>query len=195
MNSLPELDQDTARGERLIGIKVARPGTSGWLTDAMVLPAGQPVPRERLTAPRAAPQIVFQLGSKLAGPGVTAADALAAVAAVRCGIEVTGATADNASSCCFAIGPLARPPDTVDLALEACLLDVDGQVVDSATGAAVCGHPAEALALAANDMARHGLAIQPGWIVLTGAMTDAVPIPPGTAVAAHFTTLGSVFLS
>jgi 2-oxo-3-hexenedioate decarboxylase len=228
----PELDLDTAyaiqdealrmrldRGERLVGIKVDQPGISGWLTDAMLVPVGGTrVPREGLIRPRATPQLVFQLASKLAGPGVTAAGALAAVAAVYCGLEVAdsrfggsaaaaGAAngaggpatadviADNASCCRFVTGPVARPPDAVDLTLEACLLDVGGQVVDSATGAAVHGHPAEALAFAANDLARRGLAIQPGWIVLTGAMTDAVPCPAGTAVAAHFTTLGSVFLS
>jgi 2-oxo-3-hexenedioate decarboxylase len=82
----------------------------------------------------------------------------------------------------------------LDLALEACLVEVDGQITDSATGAAVQGHPAEALALAANDLARRGHAIEPGWIVLTGGMTDAVPVPPGAKVAIHFTRLGSVQL-
>jgi 2-oxo-3-hexenedioate decarboxylase len=219
----PELDPDTgyaiqdemlrlriARGERLIGIKLGQPGVTapltGWLTDAMLRPAGAPVPRDGLIRPHAQPQIVFQAGSALAGPGVTAAAALAAVTAVRCGIEVTDsrlagsgaladAIADNAAACCFATGPVTRPPDAVDLSLEACLLDLGGQVVDSATGAAVHGHPAEALAFAANDLARRGLAIQPGWVVLTGGMTDAVPCPAGTAVAAHFTTLGSVFVA
>ena len=67
-------------------------------------------------------------------------------------------------------------------------------MVDSATGAAVQGHPAEALALAANDLGRRGLAIEPGWIVLTGGMTDAVAVPAGAVLAAHFTHLGSLFL-
>ena len=60
------------------------------------------------------------------------------------------------------------------------LVEVDGAVVDSATGAAVHGHPAEALALAANELAARGLAIEAGWIVLTGGMTDAVFAPPGS---------------
>ena len=55
-------------------------------------------------------------------------------------------------------------------------------------------NPAEALALAANDLGRRGLAIEPGWIVLTGGMTDAVAVPPGAVLAAHFTHLGSLFL-
>jgi 2-oxo-3-hexenedioate decarboxylase len=89
--------------------------------------------------------------------------------------------ADNASSGYFVTGPKAVPPASLDLGLEACLLELNGQVVDSATGAAVQGHPAEALALAANELGRRGLAIEPGWNVLTGGMTDAIAVPAGVA--------------
>lgn len=228
----PELDLTTAyaiqdealrlrqlNGERLVGVKlgltsrakqqrmnVASPLTA-WLTDAMVLPAGAPVPHAAMIHPRAEPEIVFVMKDRLVGPGVTAATALDAVSTVWCGIEVIDSryrdfrftlpdvVADNASSGAFVTGPVGLAPRELDLAMEACLLTVDGSVVHSATGAAVQGHPAEALALAANDLARRGRAIEPGWIVLTGGMTDAVPIGPGATVAAHFTNLGSVVLS
>jgi len=39
------------------------------------------------------------------------------------------------------------------------------------------------------------VAIEAGWIVLTGGMTDAVFAPPGSSTALHFTNLGSVFLN
>jgi 2-oxo-3-hexenedioate decarboxylase len=207
-----------ARGEHLIGVKLGltsrakqqRMGITSpltaWLTDAMALPGGAPVPRERLIHPRAEPEIAFLMGARLAGPGVTGATALAAVTSVYGGLEVIDSryrdfrftlpdvVADNASSGCFVTGPVAMPPASLDLSLEACLLELNGQVADSATGAAVQGHPAEALALAANDLGRRGLAVEPGWIVLTGGMTDAVPVPPGAVLAAHFTHLGSVYL-
>jgi 2-oxo-3-hexenedioate decarboxylase len=175
-----------------------------WLTDAMVLPTGAPVPRDALIHPRAEPEIVFVMGRRLAGPGVTAAGAMRAVEAVLGGIEIidsrykdfrfalTDVVADNASSGAFVTGSRQVDPATVDLALEAVLVEVDGKVVDSATGSAVQGHPGEALALAANVLARRGLAIEPGWLVLTGGMTDAVAVEPGAKVAAHFTSLGSV---
>jgi len=150
---------------------------------------------------------VFLMGARLTGPGVTAATALAAVDSVYGGLEIIDSryrdfrftlpdvVADNASSGCFATGPVGVSPRALDLGLEACLLELNGQVVDSATGAAVQGHPAEALARAANDLGQRGLAIEPGWLVLTGGMTDAVAVPPGTVLAAHFTHLGSLFLS
>jgi 2-oxo-3-hexenedioate decarboxylase len=208
-----------ARGEKLIGVKlgltsrakqrrmnVASPLVA-WLTDAMILPAGEPVPQDMLIHPRVEPEIVFVMKSRLAGPGVTAAQALTAVEAVYAGAEVidsryrdfrftlTDVIADNASSGAFILGPIARGPYDVDLALEAVLVEVDGKVVDSATGAAVQNHPAEALALAANDLGRRGKSIEAGQIVLTGGMTDALPAGPGSRTAFHFTTLGSIFIS
>ena len=226
----PDLDVDTAyaiqdealrqrraRGETLIGVKLGltsrakqqRMGIDSpllaWLTDAMVLPAGVPVPS--LIHPRAEPELVFVMGRRLSGPGVTAATALAAVDRVYGGIEIIDsrfadyrftlpdAVADNGSSAYFGLGPVGLPPASLDLSLEAALLEVDGQIVDTATGAAVQGHPAEALALAANTLATRGLALEPGWLVLTGGMTDAVPLRPGSRVAAHFSHLGSVTLS
>lgn len=204
------------RGEKLIGIKLGltsrakqqRMGVEtpfvAWLTDAMVLPAGDPVPQNSLIHPRIEPELVFVMGERLEGPGVTAAQALAAVDHVLGGAEVIDSRytdfkfaagdviADNASSGAFVTGPVALPPSEVDLSLEAVLVEVDGEVVDSATGAAVQGHPAEALALAANDLATRGHAIEPGWIVLTGGMTDAYFATPGTSLSLHFSSLGSV---
>ncbi len=228
----PELDLQTAYavqdevlrrkladGQSVVGVKLGLTSRAkqqrmnvhapltGWLTDAMVLPAGVPVPQGELIHPRAEPEIVFVMGAPLEGPGVTAATAMSAVESVYAGVEIIDSryrdfrftladvVADNASSARFTVGSVGRRPMDLDLAMEACLLEVDGVVVDSATGAAVQGHPAEALALAANDLARRGLRIEAGWLVLTGGMTDAVFTLPGSSVTAHFTNLGSVVVA
>lgn len=227
----PALDLDTAyrvqdeiiarkirSGQGIVGVKLGltsrakqqRMGIdaplTAWLTDQMAMPIGTPLVTGELIHPRVEPEIVFVLGERLAGPGVTAARAMEAVSHVYAGLEVIDSrytdfrftlpdvVADNASSARFVVGGVARRPDELDLGLEACLLEVDGEVVDSATGAAVQGHPAEALALAANALAKRRVALEPGWIVLTGGMTDAVFAEPGGQVSAHFTNLGSVTL-
>ena len=160
-----------ARGERLIGVKLGLTSKAkqqrmnvdsplvAWLTDAMVLPAGEPVPQDKLIHPRVEPEIVFVMGARLEGPGVTAAQALTAVEAVYAGVEVidsryrdfrftlTDVIADNSSSGAFVLGPIACSPFDIDLALEAVLVEVNGKVVDSATGAAVQNHPAETVAV------------------------------------------------
>lgn len=205
------------RGERLVGVKlgltsIAKQRTMridrplvAWLTDAMAMAPGTSI-GQGLIHPRAEPEIVVILGNRLEGPGVTAAEALEAVSTVYAGIEIIDSrfadfrftlpdvVADNASAARFLLGPIGVTPHELDLSLEACLLHVDGEAVDSATGAAVQGHPAQALAFAANTLAERGLALEAGWIVLTGGMTDAVPMPPGTTFTAEFTHLGTVVL-
>lgn len=227
----PELDVDTgyriqdetlrrrlARGESLVGVKLGltskakqeRMGVDqplvAWLTDAMVLQPGDPVPQGALIHPRVEPEIVFVMRERLEGPGVTAEQALAAVGEVLAGAEVIDSryrnfrftaadvVADNASSGAYVVAPTGLAPTDLDLVAEEVLVEVDGEVVDKATGAAVLGHPAEALALAVNELARRGLAIEAGWTVLTGGMTDAVVAAPGTTVTCRFATLGPVEL-
>ena len=227
----PELDVETgyriqdetlrrrlARGEKLTGLKLGltskpkqvRMGVDtpfvAWLTDAMELQPGDPVPQDLLIHPRIEPEVVFVMAERLEGPGVTAAQALAAVGRVYAGAEVIDSrfknfkflagdvVADNASSGAYVVSANGFEPGQLDLIAEPVELVVDGEVVDSATGAAVLGDPAEALALGANELAKRGLAVEAGWIVLTGGLTDAVFANRGSTVACRFGTLGEVEL-
>lgn len=228
----PELDLDTAyrvqkrliekkveAGEKVVGVKLGltsrakqeRMGITSpltaVLTDGYVLEADVPIPLAELIHPRVEPEIVFVMGKRLEGPGVTAATALDAVESVHAGLEIIDSryvdfkftlpdvVADNASSARFLVGGKALSPKNLNLALEACVLTVNGTVVASATGAAVQGHPAEALALAANALAARGEAIEAGQLVLTGGLTDAVFVHAGDQIGAEFTSLGSVFVT
>jgi 2-oxo-3-hexenedioate decarboxylase len=205
-----------AEGHTVTGVKLGltsrakqqRMGISSPLTavitDGMVLGAGVPVPLDELIHPRIEPEIVFVMGRELKGPGVTAAAAMAAVETVHAGFEVIDSRfkdfkftlpdviADNASSARYIVSARGFDPQGLDLALEAVLVRVNGSVVDTATGAAVQGHPGEALALAANSLAERGLSIPPGALVLTGGLTDAVFVNPGDQISAEFTTLGTI---
>lgn len=209
------LAKKIAAGERLVGVKLGltshakqqRMGVdvplTAWLTDAMVLETGAPIPMGELIHPRFEPEIVLVLGERLSGPGVTTARALAAVESVHAGIEILDSrftdwrftlpdtVADNSSASRFILGDKGFAPEDLDLVLEACLLQVGGEVVGSATGAAV-GHPAEALATVANSLAERGIAMEPGWVVLTGGLIDPAPVEPGRQIVAEFTHLGSV---
>jgi 2-oxo-3-hexenedioate decarboxylase len=206
-----------ARGEAITGVKLGltskakqeRMGVDtplvAWLTDAMALEPGQPVPQDALIHPRIEPEIVFVMKDRLEGPGVTAEQALAAVGEVVAGAEVIDSRyqdfrftaadviADNASSGAYVLGEKRAAPG-MDLPGEGVEVVVDGEVVFTATGADVLGNPAAALALAVNDLATRGLAVEPGWIVLTGGMSDAVPATPGSTVECRFSTLGTVTL-
>ena len=69
---------------------------------------------------------------------------------MACRPDAPDVVADNASSSRFLVGATGIDPTGLDLELEAAVLRLNGEVVDTATGAAVQGHPGEALALAAN---------------------------------------------
>jgi 2-oxo-3-hexenedioate decarboxylase len=213
------LRRRTAEGRRVTGVKLgltSRPKQermgidsplTAWLTDDMPLDEGAPLVVDELIHPRVEPEIVFVLGERLSGPGVTAETAMNAVARVGVGLEAIDSryldfkfrlpdvVADNASSARYVVGGSWHEADAFDLAAEECVLEVDGETVDTATGAAVQGHPAEALALAANTLARRGIALEPGWLVLTGGLTDAVFAQPGSTVRARFADLGTVALT
>lgn len=209
------IERKLQAGERLVGAKLGLTSAAkqrrmgidapltAWLTDAMVVPEAS-VRLSELIHPRVEPEIVFILGEDLAGPGITPERALAAVAKVAAGYEVIDSrytdfkfalpdvVADNASSARFGISSELFDPADVDLIAEEAVLRINGEEVDRATGAAVQGNPAAALALAANDLGRRGKTLKAGWIVLTGGMTDAVFLHPGDTVSVDFATLGSV---
>lgn len=205
-----------ARGERVIGAKLGLTSAAkqrtmqvdqplyGWLTDAMHLPLGEPVPRARLIHPRVEPEIAFVLGRELRGPA-TVADVLAATEGVCVALEVIDSryagfrfrlpdvVADNASAAAFVLGGTLRAPSQLDdLRTLGCVLTRDGEVVATAAGAAVLGHPAAAVAWLATRLAARGESLPAGSLVLSGALTDAVPIGDGTTVCAEVEGLGSV---
>ncbi|MGF6887086.1 2-oxo-3-hexenedioate decarboxylase [Nocardia sp. GAS34] len=210
------LDRRLRAGQRITGIKLGLTSEAkqrsmgvdtpltGWLTDTMLLSAGAPLPLDRFIHPRAEPEIVLIMGSRLAGPGVTAKSALAAVAEVRAGIEIIDSRytdfrftladviADNASSAGYYLGATAVAPAEIDIVVETGRLDIDNRTVGTASGAAILGNPAEALALAANALAEHGSSIEAGWAVLTGGLVDAAQLDAGMRLIAAFTRLGVI---
>ncbi len=203
------------RGEKLVGIKLGLTSkakqiqmkvgspTTAWLTDAMRVEEGL-LPAKAAAHPRVEPEIVVTMSKRLKGPGVKAADVTEALGEVRCGIEILDSryenfkftlqdvVSDNASSGRFVLGKTVIPASRIDLVNEECVLRIDGEQVATATGAAVMGHPAEAIAWAANFLAERGHAIEAGWIIMPGGMTDAYALKPGSEVVASFTHLGTV---
>ena len=213
-------DELTARriaaGERVVGaklgltspakqqqMKVAEP-VYGKLFSGGVHPSEAPVEIGSLIHPRVEPEIVLVIGERLAGPGVTVADVLAATEWVAAGMEVIDSryddfsftaadvVADNTSEAKVVLGPLLSRPDDLDLALIGLLLEVDGAQVATATGAATMGHPAQATAMLANFLGGRGEAIEAGWMIFTGGLTAAVPLQAGSHVTATFGHLGSI---
>jgi len=201
-------------GRRIVGFKVGLTSAAmrralgvdepdfGHLFDNMSVPDRAELPFQSLLQPRAEPEIAFVLSEPLAGPGVTATDVRVATLAVAPALEIIDSritewritladtVADNGSSGLFVLGP-QRPLTGLDLPSLHCELLLDGTVVDSGTGAAVLGDPAEAVAWLANELGRRGTTLSAGQVVLSGSCTAAYPIGAGQRIEARFDKLGS----
>jgi 2-keto-4-pentenoate hydratase len=176
----------------------------GVLLDDMFLDEGDVVPLDLFVQPRVVATIAFVLAADLAGPGVSVADALTAVAGVMPAIEIVDSriaswqvqvadtVADNASAGKVVLGGRITPATAVDLRLVGVLLQRNGVPIESAAGAAALGNPARCVEWLANELGSTGRGLRRGDIVLAGPLHRLVPVRAGDFYQAEFAHLGSV---
>mgnify|MGYP001325392924 FL=1 len=163
----------------------------GWLTDAMVYNEGQAIEAKTLIQPKAEGEIAFVLKKTLKGPGVSAADVLAATEGVMACFEIVDSriqdwkiniqdtVADNASCGVFVLGDRLVDVRDVDLATCGMILEKNGEIIATGAGAAALGHPANAVAWLANTLGAHGIALEAGEVVLSGSLAIMTPVQAG----------------
>ena len=206
-------------GMRIVGMKIAltsvdaqtRLGTDrpiwGWLTDTMEISNGAVIDAARGSCLRAEAELVFELGEDIVGPGITRRDVLDATAKIRPGIELPAraqraptSAADlirhNAMAQHFVLGDALADWHRVDLSLLGVVMEVNGEPASSGCPAVTLGHPADAIAAVANDLAcQESGALTAGQLVFIGGITPAVALLPAMTVEANFSHLGRVGLS
>jgi len=185
---------------------VDQPDYAPILSDWFV-PEGEAIPIDELIQPRAEAEIAFELARPLAGPGISAADVVAATAGLRPAIEVIDSRiedwrirfpdtiADMASSARVIVGERLTPADGLDLRRIGVALERNGKGIATGQGSAVLGDPAEAVAWAANALGALGVTLEVGHIVMPGALHPSVPASRGDTFRAIFDRLGSVSVS
>jgi 2-keto-4-pentenoate hydratase len=92
------------------------------------------------------------------------------------------------------LGRSRVPPGDFDLRLVGMNFYVDGELASTATGAAVLGNPAGAVAWLANTLAAFGQGLEAGQVIMPGSLVGAVDAKPGMTITAEFDRLGSVSL-
>lgn len=213
---LKVVERKCSQGHKVVGMKIGLTSRAmqqmlgvyepdyGHILSNMVLLEGEPVHLSKLIQPKVEAEIAFVLREKLTGPGVTVADVLRASAGVMPALEIIDSRikdwkikiqdtiADNASSAAIILGGTLMPVEGLDLRLLGLVLEKDGEVFATGAGAAVLGHPAAAVAWLANAVARYGLSLEPGMVVLSGSFTQAVAVSPGSVIRASFDRLGTV---
>ncbi|MGW1775719.1 2-keto-4-pentenoate hydratase [Streptomyces sp. NPDC002104] len=178
----------------------------GHLLHSMELHEDTPVPAAAYCAPRVEVEVGFVLGADLPGEGCTVADVLAATERVVPALElidsriadwritIADTIADNASSAGYVIGE-GRDPRELDLKAVEATLTSGSDTLASGRSDAVLGDPAASVAWLARTVARFGVQLRKGHLVLPGSCTRAVDVAAGRTYTADFTGLGPVSLS
>jgi 2-keto-4-pentenoate hydratase len=179
----------------------------GHLLADMRLREDEPADARRYCYPRVEIEVAFLLGADLPGEHCTERHVLAATEAFAPSIELIDSRiedwqisladtiADNASSAGFVVGAGRVPPHALDPRKIDAELTRGGEVVAAGRSDAVLGNPVTAVAWLARTVARFGVRLKAGHLILPGACARAVDARPGDDFVASFDGLGSVRLS
>lgn len=182
---------------------VSEPDFGGLLCD-MDAPNGGQVSVARFLQPRVEGEVAFVLGKSLVGPGITAAQAIAAIDFALPSIEIIDSRvidwkfriqdtiADNASSAMFVLGSRPTPLRRLDLRLAGASLRRNGRVVSTGAGAACLGNPVNAVVWLANKLGELGEQLYAGQVVLSGALGPVSHVAAGEHIAVAVNGLGDV---
>lgn len=197
------ISRRTDKGEKIIGKKIGvtsaavmnllgvRQPDFGYMLDGMIYNEGESVPMNTLIQPRAEGEIAFMMKRDLMGPGITAADVLAATEGVMACFEIVDSrirdwkikiqdtVADNASCGVFVLGDRLVDPRKVDLSTCGMVLEKNGEIVGTGAGAATLGNPVNAMVWLANTLGRLGIPLKAGEIILSGSLAALVPVTAG----------------
>jgi len=176
----------------------------GYIADYMVGYEGEAISLGELISPKVEPEIAFVLQEDLQGPGVTIADVLRATAGIMPAIEIIDSRvkdwkikiqdtiADGASIGRIVMSGKLTPIDDIDMRFMGLVLEKNGEIVATAAGAAVLGHPANAVAWLANKLAQFNIGLKKGEIIMSGSFTAACPVMAGDNVSCYFDHIGNV---
>ncbi len=205
-----------ARGNKTVGLKAGLTSFAkmkqmgvetpvfGFVSDYMSVPDGGEVKTSELIHPKVEAEICIVTKAPLKGPGCHIAAVMAATDFVVPAVEIIDSRyrdfkfdlksviADNTSASRFVIGGRMRELSELDLRTLGVVLEVNGEVVTMAAGAAVLGNPLAAVAMLANHLGERGQGIPAGTFIMTGGVTEAVLVKAGDNVNVRFQDLGSV---
>lgn len=205
-----------AQGRRLVGRKIGLTSKAvqkqlgvdqpdfGMLFADMCVADGESIDIARILQPKIEAEIALVIERPLTHAKHTVADIINATAYALPALEIVGSRvagwdirltdtiADNASSGLFVLG--SRPVKLSDFDIVNCgmLMERRGDQVSIGAGAACLGNPLHAAVWLADVMARVGNPLQPGDIIMTGALGPMVAVAAGDAFEAQIEGLGRV---
>lgn len=190
-------------GERIVGKKIGVTSAAvmgllgvnqpdfGYMLDGMTHEDGAAIDMATLIQPKAEGEIAFVLKKDLMGPGVSAADVLAATEGVMACFEIVDSriidwkiqiqdtVADNASCGVFVLGDRLVDPRGLDLRTCGMVLEKNGETVATGAGAATMNSPVNAVVWLANTLGRLGIPLKANEVILSGALGAMIPVRAG----------------
>lgn len=209
------LQRWTARGDRLTGRKagltskakmqqmgVHMPGF-GLLMASYARPENGVIEMDTLLHPKIEAEIAFVTKDELRGT-VTLEQVIAATDYVIPAVEVIDSRyenfkfdlpsviADNSSSARYVTGGRPLDPRGLDLRTIGVVIERNGEIQALGASAAVLNHPASAIVMLVAHLAERGETLPAGSFVMTGGITEAIPVSRGDNVVARFQDMGSI---
>ncbi|WP_138419346.1 2-keto-4-pentenoate hydratase [Aquibacillus sediminis] len=213
------ISQKIAEGQKIVGPKMGITSEAkmkqmnvdnpiyGYVFDDMIVNEGDAITITDYIHPKVEPEIGFVLSRDLQGPNVTAFDVMRATEYVFPAIEIIDSryenfnftlpdvVADNTSAAGAVFGRSLKKPESLELDVVGVTLTINGEIRSLGAGAAVLGHPANAIARLANMLSEKGEKVKAGQPILSGGITSAVRLEPGDYVYAKYGGLGEVSFS
>jgi 2-keto-4-pentenoate hydratase len=165
---------------------------------------GIEIPARRLIQPRAEAEVALVIGRALDRAPHGFAEivrsvefALPAIEIVDSRIEdwrisIVDTVADNASCGMYVVGSKPVVLGAFDVRTVPMSMTINGVEVSTGVGAACLGNPLHAARWLADVLCERGIPLQPGDVLMTGALGPMKPIVGGDLVVAHFGELGLV---
>ena len=211
-----------AEGDPVIGYKIGLTSRAmqramkidtpdfGVLLKSMWFNNRQSIRHQDFMDPRIEVELAFVLKKPLFGNNLKVQDVLDATDYVVPSLELiaarshrvdpqTGYTrtvidtiSDNAANAGIILGDNRFKPDEIDLRWSGAILYRNQIIEETGLAAAVLDHPAHGICWLAKRFAPHGIALEPGQILLSGSFTAPVIVNPGDEIRADYGPLGEI---
>ena len=216
------VDIKLAEGRKIVGHKIGLTSRAmqmssqinepdfGALLDDMVFADGSEIPCDRFIVPMIEVELAFILKDRLAGENVTMTDVLSATDYIVPALELIDARsqridpqskrprkvmdtiADNAANGGIIMGGRPVKPMDLDLRWVSALMYRNGVIEETGVAAGVLNHPANGICWLAKRLAPHGVAREPGQIILAGSFTRPIAAHRGDTFHVDYGQLGNI---
>jgi len=182
----------------------------GVLLDDMIFPDGADINAADFLDPQIEVELAFVLKDSLFGENVTLEEVMAATDYIIPAFELIAARSyrvhplsgyirtvfdtisDNAANAGIIMGGHKVKPNDMDLRWAGAIVKRNGVIEQTGLAAAVLDHPANGICWIAKRFAPHGIALEPGQILLSGSFTAPIKVQAGDVVAAEYGALGDI---